>query len=127
MRARGIYLASGSLARRKLLRILGLSVKVIPSGVIEKRTITGSFSQLVKDNALRKARQVARQVKQGIIIGADTITVQDKTIFGKPKSLKQAKQTLRRLSGQPAWVYTGVAVIDLDKQKTKVDYAKTKV
>ena len=124
---RRIYLASESLARRKLIKIFGLPVKVIPSRIIEKRIPAYSFSQVVKDNALEKARQVARRVKRGIIIGADTITVQGKSIFGKPRNLKQARQTLRRLSGRAAWVYTGVAVIDLDKKKTQVDYAKTKV
>ncbi len=124
---RRIYLASASVARRRLLESFGLLVKVIPSRIVEKRSPTGSFSKLVKDNALKKARQVARRGKHGIIIGADTITVQGKTIFGKPKSLKQARRTLKGLSGQAAWVFTGVAVIDLDKNETLVDYDKTKV
>lgn len=120
-------MASGSVARRRLLEIFGLPVKVIPSGVIEKREAVRSFNRLVKENALKKAERVARRVRSGIIIGADTITVQGKTIFGKPGSLKQAKQAVKRLSGKACWVYTGVAVIDLDKTKTQVDYARTKV
>jgi septum formation protein len=127
MRRRTIYLASRSVARQRLLEVFGLPVKVIPSGVIEKRAAAGSFSRLVKDNAFKKAQQVARQVKSGIIIGADTITVQGKNIFGKPKNIKQAKQAVKKLSGKPAWVYTGVAVIDADKGKTLIDYVRTKV
>ena len=124
---RRIYLASGSAARQRLLKVFGVPVKVIPSGVTERRTAAGSFSRLVKDNALKKAQQVARRVKRGIIIGADTVTVQGKTIFGKPKNIKQAKQAVKRLSGRACWVYTGVAVVDLDRQETLVDYEKTKV
>ena len=127
MTSRRIYLASGSLARRRLIKLLSLPVKVIPSSIAEKRNLKGSVSKLVKDNALKKAKQIARRVSHGIIIGADTVTIHNKKIFGKPKSLKQAKQDLRQLSGHAAWVYTGVAVIDLDRKKTLVDYEKSKV
>ncbi len=127
MRARKVYLASESSARQQLFTIFGLPVKVIPGRIAEKKTSSGSFSQLVKDNALRKAKQVAPKVKGGIVIGADTITVQGGKIFGKPKSIKQARQVVRRLSGRACWVYTGVAVINLDDKKTLVDYARTKV
>ena len=120
-------MASGSSARRKLFRNFGLPFKVIPSRIAEKRISRGSFSKLVRDNALEKARQAASRVKGGIVIGADTVTVQAGRIFGKPKSLNQARQAVRRLSGQACWVYTGLAVIDLDKKKTQVDYARTKV
>lgn len=127
MRFRRIYLASGSLARKNLLKVFGLPIKVVPSEVVEKRTTTLSFSCLVKENALRKAKKVAQRARTGIVIAADTITVQGKTIFGKPKNICSAKATLRRLSGKSCWVYTGVAIIDLDKQSTQVDYVKTKV
>ncbi|MGD9015573.1 MAG: Maf and M48 domain-containing protein, partial [Candidatus Omnitrophota bacterium] len=97
------------------------------SKITEKRAPLTSFSQLVKNNALSKAKSIARRVESGIIIGADTITVQAGKIFGKPKSLKQARQAVKRLSGGTCWVYTGLVVIDLDKKITQVDYAKTKV
>ncbi|MFC1657838.1 Maf family nucleotide pyrophosphatase [Candidatus Omnitrophota bacterium] len=127
MSYRKIYLASVSPAREKLLKNLGLRVKVIPSRIAESRHSAGSFRQLAKSNALKKARKVSGQVKSGIIIGADTITVQKGRVFGKPANLRQARQTLRRLSGRSCWVYTGVAVIDLDKKKTQVDCVKTRV
>ena len=34
---------------------------------------------------------------------------------------------LKRLSHKPQWVYTGIAVIDKDKNKTLVAHEKTKV
>jgi len=123
-----IYLASDSKARKKLLKEFGLSFKVIPSGVKEPGKPRGlSYSGFVKNNALRKAKAVAKGVRSGIIIGADTIAVQDKKIFGKPKNLQDAKNMLKTLSGAPQWLYTGVAVVDKDKNKTLVDCEKTKV
>jgi len=124
---RKIYLASDSKARRDLLSIFGLSFKVIPSKIKEKRRPGLSYAALVKINALEKAKNVAHRVKSGIIIGADTIVVQNKEIFGKPKDLKDAQRMLKRLSGKTQWLYTGVAVIDKDKNKTKLGYEKTKV
>ena len=123
-----IYLASDSKARKKLLSILGLEFRVLPSRVKEKVSARNiSYASLVKNNALAKAQDAAQKVKSGLIIAADTICVQDKTIFGKPKNLKRAKRMLKKLSQRPQWLYTGIAVIDKDKHKTLLDYEKTKI
>jgi MAF protein len=125
---RNIYLASDSRARKELFKIFGLKFKVISSRIKEKRKAAGlSYAALVKSNALRKAGDVAGRVKNGIIIAADTIVVQDKKIFGKPKDLKDARLMLKKLSRKPQRLYTGVAIIDKDKHKIKVTYEKTKV
>ena len=125
---RNIYLASESRARKELFKIFGLKFKVISSRIKEKRKVGNlSYAALVKKNALEKARDVAKRVKNGIIIGADTIVVEGKEIFGKPKDLKDARLMLKRLFKKPQWLYTGLAIIDKDKHKTKVTYEKTKV
>jgi MAF protein len=125
---RNIYLASDSKARKKLLNIFGLRFRAVPSKVKEVRKAGHlSYAALVENNALTKAQNVAARVKNGIIIGADTIVVQGKRIFGKPKDLKDAHRMLKRLSRKPQWLYTGIAIIDKDKPKTKLGYEKTKV
>src|SRR3989338_6475416 len=118
---RKIYLASDSGARKKLFRIFGLKFKVLPARIKEKK-IAGSLSyaKLVKMNARKKAKQAARKIKHGIIIAADTVVVQDKKIFGKPRDLKDAKVMLKKLSRKPQWLYTGIAIIDKDKARTLV-------
>lgn len=123
-----IYLASDSKARKKLLKILGFNFKVLPAKIKERKKAGNlSYAKLVKINALEKARNAARKVKCGIVIGADTIVVQDKKIFGKPRDLSGAKKMLTRLSLKPQWIYTGIAVIDNEKNKELLDYEKTKV
>jgi MAF protein len=125
---RKIYLATNSRARRRLFKIFGLKFKIIPSQVKERRRVGNlSYARLVKINALSKAEEVAKKVQDGIIIAADTITVQDKKIFGKPKNLKEAKAMLKRLTQKPQWLYTGIAVVDKNKNKILVDCEKTKV
>jgi len=122
-----IYLASDSKARKQLLTILGLKFKVLPSRVKDERMVGASFATIVKRNALLKAEDVAKRVKTGIVIAADTIVVQNGKVFGKPKDLKDARQMLKTLSSKPQWLYTGIVVIDKDKNKNKIAYEKTRV
>ncbi|OGX45536.1 MAG: septum formation protein Maf [Omnitrophica WOR_2 bacterium RIFCSPLOWO2_12_FULL_51_8] len=108
-----IYLASHSKARRELLKTLGLRFKVIPVRIKEKRSAKNlSYARLVKENALDKAMQAAKKARDGIIIAADTVMVQGKKIFGKPKDLAAARRMLKGLAEKPQVVYTGLAVID---------------
>lgn len=123
-----IILASRSPQRKKLLKLLGLKFSVRPSKVKELKKITSTCAALVKQNALLKAEDVAQRTNRGIIIGSDTLVyVGNKTIIGKPKNLKDARRILRILFSKPQWIYTGVAVIDVESQKKIVDYEKTKV
>ncbi|MFA5724879.1 MAG: Maf and M48 domain-containing protein [Candidatus Omnitrophota bacterium] len=125
-----IYLASKSRARRKLLEDIGLKFKVLPSKIKERKGAKGiSYFKLVKINALNKAKDIASKVKEGIIIAADTIMVQDGRIFGKPGDLKSAKQMLKSMSNKTQAVYTGIAVIRKEKGRGKIltDYEKTTV
>lgn len=125
---RKIYLASRSPARRRLMQIFGFKFKVLPSRIIEKREAKDlSYATLVKSNSLNKAKDVAKRIESGIVIAADTITVQDKKIYGKPRDLKAARSMLKQLTCKPQWVYTGIAVVDKDKNKSLVSYEKTKV
>jgi MAF protein len=123
-----IYLASGSRARRDILKNLRLKFKVMPVHVREKRKPGKlSYSGMVKANALSKAKACAKKVNSGVIIAADTVCVQGKRIFGKPKGLKDARRMLKRLSAKPQILYTGLAVLNKKSGKILADYEKTKV
>jgi MAF protein len=59
-----------------------------------------------------KARAViGRAHLNQVIIGADTAVVIDGAILGKPQTLSEADQMLRRLRGRMHQVYTGIAVL----------------
>lgn len=122
-----IILASRSKARQKLLKQVGIRFTVAVSNVREDRTLKDGCAALVKRNALRKAQDVARRYRSGIVIGADTVVLVGKRIIGKPEDLRDAFLTLRLLSRRPQWVYTGIAVIDIDKNKITTCYERTKV
>jgi septum formation protein len=125
---RKIILASASPQRRKLLKHLGLPFIVKPSKADEITQMTKGCAHLVKANALLKAREVARRVKSGIVIGSDTVVLSHKgRLILKPKDLKEAKFNLKELMQKPHHVYSGVAVIDVDHGKEYVEAEKTKV
>jgi MAF protein len=64
----------------------------------------------------RLARQKAQAVlprasADQVIIGADTSVVIDGDVLGKPASVDEARQMLRRLRGNTHQVYTGIAIL----------------
>jgi len=63
---RKIILASASKARCDLLRQIGLSFRVIKSGVKENLSSKTGCADLVKTNALKKARYAAEKNKTKI-------------------------------------------------------------
>jgi len=124
---RKIILASRSRARQALLRQIGLKYCVALSDVKESHDLKKGCAHLVINNALKKARDVAEKMDSGVIISADTVVLVDKKIIGKPRSLRDAFKTLKLLAKKPQWVYTGIAVVDIDNNKTYTDYEKTKI
>jgi septum formation protein len=124
---RKLILASRSKARRKLLNDIGLKFTVCASKVKERRLIKTDCGALVIDNAMAKAVDVAGKFRSGIVIAADTVVLVGKRIIGKPRNIKDAFRTLRLLSKKPQWVYTGIAVIDIDNNKTYAAFDRTKV
>ena len=124
---RKIILASKSKARRKLLRQAGLRFELATSKVVESRILKSSCSDLVVSNALAKAKDAAKRFRSAIVIGADTVVLSGDKVVGKPRDKKSAFKILKLLSGRPSWVYTGLAVIDIDNNKIYTAFEKTKV
>ncbi len=122
-----IILASASKARQDLLRQIGLSFRVVKSGVKENVSSKNGCADLVKANALKKARYAAKKNKTGVVIAADTLVRVGRRIIGKPKNKKEAIEILKFISKKPQWVYTGLAVIDIDSGAVYIDYDKTKI
>jgi len=123
-----LILASASPQRRKLMKILGLAFIVRPSNAKEITTITNGCAHLVKTNALLKALEVAHRMRQGIVIGSDTVVYSSKgRLILKPRNMKEAKKNLKELMAAPHWVYSGVAVIDAASGRREVGWEKTRV
>ena len=108
-----IYLASTSPRRKKILQKLRLRFRVISTSYEEKNETNKPPSVLVKKHALAKAVSCVSKVRDGIILGADTLVYCKNNIIGKPKNLKEASEILYHLQGGWHTVYTGVAILHI--------------
>ncbi|MEX0602293.1 MAG: Maf family protein [Bacteroidota bacterium] len=122
-----LILASRSPRRRLLLKQIGLSFTVRPSSAAERIHKHESPARNVRRVALEKARDVSRTVRKGIIIGADTVVVIDGSILGKPRTRKEARKMLRKLSGRVHTVYTAFVLVEAGSGRRSGEVVKTRV
>ena len=107
----GLYLASQSPRRTELLTQVGIDHTVVSSSYEEPNEGHDSPIEMVKAQALGKARCAVGIPEGGIVLGADTIVVLDNEVLGKPQDEAAARQMLERLSGRTHSVVTGVALL----------------
>lgn len=124
---KSIILASASPRRKELLKRIGLKFKIVKSDFEEKFDPKLDFHTLAKRLSLGKAKAVAKNFKNAIIIAADTLVVCDKKILGKPKDKNDARQILQILSGKPHLVITGFTITDSQTNKLISNFEETKV
>lgn len=122
-----IILASGSPRRRELLTGLDIEFEVRASSIPEERRPEESPREYVERLAIEKASFVAHDVTDSIVIGADTVVVIDDLLLEKPKDRDDARQMLRRLSGQWHTVLTGLCLIQTGSAKIVSDVESTQV
>jgi septum formation protein len=79
---------------------------------VEETLAPGLLTEAVARLALDKARAVAARVREGVVLGADTVVAIDGEVLGKPAGPDEARRMLRRLRGREHDVITGVAVVD---------------
>jgi septum formation protein len=94
-----------------LLRDIGLEFQVVPSNESEPDQPHLSPRELAVRHAFAKARAISQRFPDSIVIGADTIVVLGRQIFGKPKDMANARRMLRQLQGRTHRVITGVCVL----------------
>ena len=105
-----LILASASPRRREILSLAGFSFTVCPAKGEEVR-IGADPEEIVENLAKAKAREVAEAyTEECLVLGADTIVVQDGQIMGKPADRGDAGRMLHALQGRSHQVYTGVAL-----------------
>ena len=110
-----------------MLRMLGARFSVIPSGIEEDSDQSVPVGELVERNALSKASEVAGRLDTGLVIGADTVVVLDGKIYGKPSDLDDARRMLSELAGRTHQVFSGVAVVRVEDDASRVAHAVTDV
>ena len=105
----------------------GIDFEVIFPENIEGKNISTDPVSHVLELSRKKTENVAKKVKDSLILGADTIVVLNGAILGKPKDGKDAFRMLKQLSGKEHKVYTGISLVDKDKGRVLSGYQLTKV
>lgn len=119
-----LILASASPRRAELLRGLGLKFTVITSPTEEAHHEDFTARELCLVNAYRKARAVAKQHPQALVLGADTLVYLGTTLYGKPADMADARRMLRELASHTHQVVTGVCLLHLAKHRCRL-FAET--
>jgi septum formation protein len=122
-----IILASRSKARAELLKQIGLDFEVSIPEVEESLDLISSPEDLVIANAVKKAEYTAKRFRSGIIIAADTVLFSLDRIIAKPSSIKEAALMLKDISQRPLLVYSGLALVDIVKDRMETGYEKTEL
>lgn len=113
-----LILASGSTARRDMLKAAGLVFDVIPANIDEaavRDAILDATSQaeaadIASVLAAEKARLVSEAHPEALVIGADQVLALGGRIFAKAENLTEARDILSMLRGRTHELVSAVAL-----------------
>ncbi|MHA3054620.1 septum formation protein Maf [Acinetobacter sp. ANC 4633] len=108
-----IILASSSQTRKALMDRLGLDYLAIAPDIDESSQNETHADDLAKRLAFEKARVIAEQYPDAIVIGSDQVAWREtapQDFIGKPLSVENAIQQLQLNSGKTVYFSTGLSV-----------------
>jgi septum formation protein len=108
---------------------MGLRFSVVAPNVPDERMWLdpANVRRSVARLAEQKARSVAPEFRDALVVGTDTVVVHGGEILGKPADEADARRMLRLLSGNAHEVLTGVALIDAGRHFECSGVATTRV
>ena len=114
-----IILASKSKYRKDMLNKYNLPFEVIVSNADESPDTSKSFKEQLEDISMRKAMKVFfKTISRGkrIIVAADQNIVFNDKMYGKPKSIDDARSLIETMFGSnEIFAYTGNAILLADR------------
>jgi len=112
-----IVLASTSPRRRQLLTEAGYTFRVVSPKLDESafQRTAATTRGYAEELALAKARSVAPDFPDALVVGADTVCDLDGEIIGKAADAREAEQITRRLFSRPHLVISGLALICVNR------------
>ena len=114
-----IILGSASPRRKELLKGIGLNFSIKITDKEESYPTDLKDVQIVEFLAKKKNKFLSKGLKSNdLLITADTIVSQQGEILHKPKDKNDAKNILKKLSGNSHRVITGICIKTLEKEVT---------
>ena len=116
-----VILASKSAIRKQQLIDESIPFEIMVSNADETPDTSKSFRNQLAEISMRKAKKVFEETKDRglrLIVAADQNIVFNNVMYGKPKSIDEARQLLNCMMGsEEVYAYTGNAVILAEKDK----------
>jgi septum formation protein len=105
-----IVLASESPFRKRALDLLGISYEICPSRIDERAIRDPDPCELTRKLAEAKARKIASDHPNAVIVSGDAVVAKNGRIFEKPLDNREAAEFLKELSGSEFQFVTSLAV-----------------
>ena len=122
-----LVLASTSAYRRELLTRFGLPFEIARPDIDESPLPDEAPRATAERLAIEKAKAVAAQFSDALIIGSDQVASMGSQRFGKPGSVDRAVEQLRSMSGQTVIFDTALALINTRSGRIQVEVIPTEV
>ena len=113
-----LILASTSPFRKTLLEKLNLSFDCAKPNVDETPLAGETAIELVERLAIEKAKAVASEFPNALIIGSDQVALSEGNILGKPHNFENGFKQLMSFSGKAVEFHTGLCVFDSSTGKS---------
>jgi septum formation protein len=115
---RPLILASSSPRRQYLMKEAGFTFTVEKPDVEESFPSEMPVEQVAKYLAEKKAEFFRPEIKEEIVITADTVVILEGKILNKPQDRNEAIAMLTALSGKTHLVMTGVSIVSKEKEES---------
>lgn len=122
-----LVLASTSAYRRELLDRFGLPFEIARPDIDESPLPDEAPRATAERLAIGKAKAVAAQFDDALIIGSDQVASMGEQRFGKPGTQERAVAQLRAMSGRSVIFDTALAVLNNRSGHIQVDVIPTEV
>jgi MAF protein len=107
-----LVLGSTSPFRKEILTKLNIPFVCAKPNIDESAFDNESPIELVERLAIEKAKAVAGEFPDALIIGSDQVAMCDGEILGKPHNFENAVKQLEKFSNKTVVFYTGLCVYD---------------
>ena len=116
-----LVLGSTSPFRREILQKLGLPFETAAPDIDESHLENETPEHLVARLAEAKAREVAKEFPNALIIGSDQVAVNEGEILGKPHTHERAIEQLQNASGKTVRFLTGLCLYNSAADKVQCE------
>lgn len=118
---RTLILGSSSPFRKELMERLCLDFQTFSPDIDETQQSNETAEEMVKRLSLEKAKTIAKEHPNALIIGSDQCAILNDKILGKPGDHPNAMMQLRQSSGQHVNFLTGLCLYDSRSQEYQLD------